>query len=94
MVTSLLSVLALVSVIVAHKLDPFVAIPVVRRMATAALAVFAVVSLVAPEAAGVGSSWLVDQYAAEARELTTWLTQIVFESFSEFAPSTTTTPAP
>jgi hypothetical protein len=93
-VTSFLSVVALVSIVVAHKLDPFADLPMVRPVVTVAITTSAIVSLLAPDAAGVGSAWLIDRYVADATELTAWITERVFENNPMLGPSSPTTTTP
>lgn len=89
--TTFLSVLALVSIVVAYKLEPLADLPMVRPLVTIAMATFAIVSLLAPEAAGIGAAWLIEQYVDEAAGLTAWITERVLDGNSVFGPPSSTT---
>jgi hypothetical protein len=93
-VTSFWSVVALIVIVVAYKLEPLADLPIVRPVVTVAIVTFAIVSLLAPEAVGVGSAWLIEQYIAEATELSTWIAERVFENYPVFGPSSPSTTTP
>jgi hypothetical protein len=66
----------------------------VRPVVTVAITTLAIVSLLAPDAAGVGWAWLIDRYVADASDLAAWITERVFENNPMFGPSSPTTTTP